>query len=697
MNKRANLVAAISKASTLAEQAALIGELTAFDSARQRQAALDRELGFADQVVAQTLTPVRTHELSTIATDWLGDVDTSGHDYHQAMVAEAAVWYRGVPDFVRAEPAELAEQARGMARRHAGKYGESAEQAARTFMEYVGFLHTRTAASGLPQIDQLEDPKDNPAPTPLPLETFDNFAPEVHPLNGPAESQGAQSSERAPLIQEIMGQGGGQGSPEEPNSHSTADDFSHGYSEVPPGEPGTLRTSSLDGDSFMDGPGVGIHYAYNMDDFREMQARGSRLDPTEAASSLPQIQQVTDVHDAPAATPLPTDVMFPLVGEKPKDADGDTDGDQPKYEARRRAYVARLLTRAPGTWSDVERREVQAYLSATAGVTKQADQWSAPHEVPAGEAGIANSPATTPPVPSGPYGQGMRDGQADAASGEAPSFSDASSAVSPYVKGYSEGYANSGPARGQQDVPYSMGGDSGQAENSIEAEQVAQVAKASRTAAKAPRLMVSAALVVANATKDADFLKGYRFARRWTASKSLVSMGTPEFESGLYAGITDNPAQQKAWVLAHKRMAPKNGGLRERVILHAKFTRRFASRHPDAMVRGIYVQASTSTDLDTTAPGVSPDRGGSTPINGPGTVPPLMGGTDPARPGGSAPYNGAEPFGAGPVAPDPVVGPTQGLGQQMPAVEPGANTQAMAFRNRVQAALQVMSKESVSA
>jgi hypothetical protein len=688
VNKRATLVAAISNANSLAEQAVLIGQLTAFDEGLRRQAAMDRELGFANEVVARTLTPVRTHEMSTTATDWLGTVDTSGQNYHEAMVAEAAVWYQGVPDFVRAEPAELAEQARGMARRHAGKYGEKANEAAQAFLTYVGFLHSRTGASGLPQIDQTVDPHDNPSPTPMPTDTFDNFAPEVHPLNGPAESQGAQSSERAPLIQEIMGQGGGMGAPEEPNEHATGDDFSHGYSEVPPGEPGTLRTSALD-DSFQDGPSVALHYAYNMDDFREMQAQASRLDPTQAASSLPQIQQVTDVHDAPAATPLPTDVMFPLVGEQAPDDDKSESPMHP--EARRRAYVARLLARKPGTWSPAECREVQAYLSATSGLAKQADQWSAPHEVPGGESGVANSPETTPQAANGPYGQGLKDGQADAASGEAPTFSDASSAVSPYVKGYSEGYSGSGPAQGPQDVPASMGGDSGQAQNAQEAQQQAQVAKAS----KAPRLTVSAALVVEQAAKNADFVKGYRFARRWTASKHLVSVGSPEFESGLYAGITDNPAQQRAWVETHRRLARQDSMqfLKRRMVEHTKFTRRFASRHPDALIKGIYVQAATSTDLDTTGPGVSPDRGGATPINGPGTVPPLMGGTDPARPGGPAPYNGAEPFGAGPVAPDPVVGPSQDGGQASP-IEPGANTQAIAFRTKVQAALKVMSKEN---
>jgi hypothetical protein len=136
----------------------------------------------------------------------------------------------------------------------------------------------------------------------------------------------------------------------------------------------------------------------------------------------------------------------------------------------------------------------------------------------------------------------------------------------------------------------------------------------------------------------------------------------------------------------------------KRISAHERATRRFARRNPAALVRGFYVQAATSTDLITTGPGTSPDPMGGTPINGPGTPPPMEGGTDPARPGGPAPYNGAPPFGSGPVAPDPVVGPQQAASPVTPDNElpgyPSAEQRQAAFRTVVQANINKIKQEA---
>jgi hypothetical protein len=107
----------------------------------------------------------------------------------------------------------------------------------------------------------------------------------------------------------------------------------------------------------------------------------------------------------------------------------------------------------------------------------------------------------------------------------------------------------------------------------------------------------------------------------------------------------------------------------------------------------LQVQAGTSTDLDTMAPGTSPSPTGQTPINGPGQPGPLAdSGGNPAAPGGPSPYQGAEPFGQ-PVVPgqggvpkgqEGAVIPDTGMAPPQMASLPQA---AANFRRRVQAGL----------
>lgn len=354
-----------------------------------------------------------------------------------------------------------------------------------------------------------------------------------------------------------------------------------------------------------------------------------------------------------------------------------------------------------------------------------ADTLTQPHQTTDDFASPYNSAETTPqPEVSNTTVDGeagYKAGVADAQAGERPAFADNSSGVSPYVKRYAEGYASVRmPDPGSQDVPYSLGGDSGQAFNDQEAQREFQVAKASLQAegrdfsekqreeaedkgdalpgGKLPiedaedlenaehlkgkvkgvpksevdsymkrkehefgkaALRVSAAFVPDRAVAEDGFRRGYLFARNWQPGASIVAQGSAQFEAGLYAGITDSPGHQGAWVAEHRRLAAKFPALGDRLDAHRAFTAKLAARSDETLTRGLYVQAATTVDLVTDGPGTSPDPMGSTPINGPGTPPPSGGRGDPARPGGPGPYQGAPPLPGGPVVSDDVMGQAQ--------------------------------------
>jgi hypothetical protein len=111
---------------------------------------------------------------------------------------------------------------------------------------------------------------------------------------------------------------------------------------------------------------------------------------------------------------------------------------------------------------------------------RQADTLSMPHQTTDDTNPPFNSAGTTPDAPGSDGDAGYKAGIADAQGGERPAFADSSSAVSPYVKRYAEGYSSVQlPPPGQPDMPASLGGDSGQAVNAQEAQQAFQVSKAS--------------------------------------------------------------------------------------------------------------------------------------------------------------------------------------------------------------------------
>jgi hypothetical protein len=135
---------------SLRDQRALLIELEALRGARTASLQEDRDLDLAGAVIADHLTPVLTHEHHTAATDWVLEDDLFAADIPQGDPAqnatvEASMWFGRVSPEVKADREEFAEQAMGMARVVAGKYGESAGLAERAFLDHVSHLHGKTA------------------------------------------------------------------------------------------------------------------------------------------------------------------------------------------------------------------------------------------------------------------------------------------------------------------------------------------------------------------------------------------------------------------------------------------------------------------------------------------------------------------------------------------------------------------------
>jgi hypothetical protein len=772
VNQRAEIVNRITKAGSLQEQAALVSELDAYDRGLAQRQADARSIDLTDTIVRQTLTPVAVHERSTIATDWLGQIEaSSGEGSSNEIIAEAAMWYRRTSPEVRADGDEFMEQARGVARRTASKFGDQAQGLEQQFLEYVAFLN-RQAASGLPQVQQLVDSHESPAQTPLNTETFDNFAPEVHPINQGVS--GTETSERAPLLQEIEGEGGQGGGQGEPARHDTAPQ-PYSYAEVPPQAPEqmTSRSSLAEPEEDYFRPSVALGHYATLDDFRE----GGRLH-SEAASGLPQVEQTVDaITEQPAPTPLPEEVAFPWDLEEAQPIDERSD----KKAAReqRAAYVAGLITRDPASLSDIERKEILAF---TAPVTKTADQWTSGAPQPT-QTPVANNPGTTPEGTSGSFSEGYAEGQSDRRNGDAPTFADDSSSAPDYVRGHSEGYGDA--ARAEQptgQLPPGAGGreefrptgsqktaakltcdNCGETKNHWEMSQRGGTTGAGqwgntqtlcRTCKpvtqegyeRSASLQVSASFTSPVEQADPDFAKGYKYATKWAPGKPLVTRGSAAFEAGLYAGMSDNPERQGEWTRLHREAAAKyqDRAFLNRLSLHREFSKKVAKGLDGFRVQGAYLRpveaatypsaaeaeaaanqsnedrsntlvtcqgcggrgcascknsgyqpktAATTTDLDTYGPASSPNATGETPINGPGTPPLLQGGVDPARPGGPAPYNGAEPFGvpavskAAPGAGGPSAVDSTPGGPVDQAAMQRLSPQSLAFRKTVQANL----------
>ena len=134
-----------------AEQRRLVAELDALRAQHAASIQADRDLDLASATVAERMTPVLAYSHHTSDTDWLVEVPTSApsREVTTRMVAEATQWYRRLHEAIKAEPEELAEQAKGMARRAAGRYGEQADLAAGAFYDAV--VNLVAADTGAPR------------------------------------------------------------------------------------------------------------------------------------------------------------------------------------------------------------------------------------------------------------------------------------------------------------------------------------------------------------------------------------------------------------------------------------------------------------------------------------------------------------------------------------------------------------------
>lgn len=249
MTDRSDLIRAVHAARSGTELTAAVTALDNFDAQQAAHATRQRETDLAARHVTAALTPVPLHERHTAATDWLGE-DEPRRDFRTAMIAEASAWWASVPREVRQDHEELAAQLIGRAHTAASVYGHDADAARGEFLRCVSYLSQREGASGVPQIQQTIDPNNQPAPTPLPTQVFDNFAPEQNEYNAQNEGENHDSgvtSERAPMLQQLQQQDGSGsgfgGGPEKPDEHSTSMDTSNSYAEVPLGAPGEIPTS----------------------------------------------------------------------------------------------------------------------------------------------------------------------------------------------------------------------------------------------------------------------------------------------------------------------------------------------------------------------------------------------------------------------------------------------------------------------
>ncbi|MGW1436837.1 hypothetical protein ACWD7M_16500 [Streptomyces griseus] len=647
---RSRLLQQIAHARTMDEQIQLVTQLDELDRALQREAALEREADLAQTSLGAAMTPVvSVTARGTMESDWLLKVADAEVD-HSQLIAQAAHWFSGVPEFVRGDADEFAEQARGKARQVTSSMGEQAPAAQETFLNYAAFLRSQSA-SGLDQIQQTTAPDGvSSKPTPLPPDVFDNFAPEVNDLN--AGVVGTETSDRAPAIQQAVN-GGGNSSPEVPGGHSETGEMTGpgaepslggGGSSSPERSGGHSESGEMAPESVPEpapaapdgqGPAAGSGGA------QPYGAGGEQEPRKQAASGLPMIQQTTDVHDAASSTPLPQDVAFPWTLDEPVEADGMT---------------------GPARYD--QGGEVSSGHQAHASLQTRADQWTQPHQTV--QPNIANTPASTPPRTVEEAGSGAADARNHNAQ---PSFGDAHAAPA-----YTDAYTSVTPKAPAQNVPVAIGGDNGQSAQ--------RPAYASRKVASREEM------------QHPDFQRGYKYAAKWRPGTPLVTPGTPELEAGIYAGFTDRPEDRGAWLAAHAKLSSVEPRLGQRIAQHRQFTHRVAAEHV-LPTDGTYlsVEAATGIDPDMTSPSTAPSPTGDTPINGPGRPGPLAGGMDAAAPGGPAPYNGAEPFGhsvvpTGPSVPrgEPVHIPDTGMASALPGGR-GLSPTAATFRRTVQASL----------
>jgi hypothetical protein len=146
----ADLLRQAKYAKTLSESAALVRQAEELKS-RQHEAVYANSWSAEDAVIRDTLVPGFTHELHTASTDWLADLEETAdpREASRSMVAEASLWFGRVSDEVKSYGEEYQEQAKNLARRLAGQYGDYADKAEKTFLDEANRLRATAVRNGL--------------------------------------------------------------------------------------------------------------------------------------------------------------------------------------------------------------------------------------------------------------------------------------------------------------------------------------------------------------------------------------------------------------------------------------------------------------------------------------------------------------------------------------------------------------------
>ena len=707
---------AMAKATSGAELNELATELAAADRAEavRKQAAAD--LDWAATATAATFAPVQTYTATvhTAASDWLGEIPEGTGDWPRRLVAEASLWYTRLAPEIIEDADEFSAQAHGAARVAAGRLGVHPAAATPSFLDYVHFLRKR-AGSGLPQIQQTTDANNAPAPTPLPPDVFDNFAPPVDPVN--AGTAGTETSMRAPIMSEIGGTaptaGPGSAPVSGPDPVRAGDDaegvdtendqdkgalsgsmaVNHSYTLADYlRTTGAMPEMDYDDDIFGgDDPDrehdyhreemrrraeipapddreqrrrhdFGSHYQWQRyqdaaDEYGPELARQMHPLPGTpihtGASTLDQIQQTTAPDGVTnRPTPLPDAVAYPWI------ISPNAENDAPPADGEMAQGMQPAATVTTG----------EAAYGRQAAHTHTADQWHGqewPHAVVQPDA--FNTPASTPIPPTGSAETGRTDALADrGAADTAPTYNDVSGHIPDYARSYAETYSTAPGQQPNQDIPAGMSGPP------------TQPARLSHLLSREDERALP------------DYAAGYTAGTAWKTGGAIPGFGSGHFEAGLYAGILDNPAIQQPFTDAHRNAAAADRRAGSRIARHASAS---AALHghpglPDTVgIEGPYLRltAATSTDLDTMAPGTSADPTGNTPFNGPGRPPMLDGQYGAADPGGPPPYNGAPPYGT--LAVPTGAAATTGAPVTIPDTGMTTPNRATAFRRTVQANL----------
>jgi hypothetical protein len=292
------LLVEASRATTLAEQERLVGAAEQSRNDQLTATAAEKSLDLASAVIRDVLTPVAVHEHHTAATDWLGSIDTHGGDgVEQEMVAQGSLWYSKTAG-IKPWRDEFVEQARGMARKLAGAYGEQAPAAENAFFRHVATLYNREvnaglitqAASGVPQVGEEGNP-----------EAGGTVGPQVdYGIDGPQTS-----SERAPMIQALENNTSVGGDPTTSDPSVLPQDVNNSVPVPNQDHAGTTEGARMAGNTnTRQAPSQTAPCP-------SCAGRGRVAVRRTAQSGLPQVDQIANADDSPGATPLPTDVAFP--------------------------------------------------------------------------------------------------------------------------------------------------------------------------------------------------------------------------------------------------------------------------------------------------------------------------------------------------------------------------------------------------